>query len=385
MASKFLGYERPDGRFGVRNYVAVIAVMENINSIVGAIADAVEGTIAIRTLFVRGQLGDDYETTMASLAGLAKNPNVAGVVVVGLEPVTTNELVERIRPSGKPVEAVNLQLVGGSIEAIAAGTRHAARMVRIASRHRRVEVPISELTLGVECGGSDTTSGLASNPAIGVVADRVVGEGGKVVISETSEFLGAEDDFAARAVDPDVRQQFIDAVNELEKSVLDQGVDLRGSNPSQDNIRGGLTTIEEKALGAMAKAGTTPLVSVLGYGEAPTLPGLHFMATPAPAVESLTALAAGGCQMVLFSTGVGNPIGSMVSTTIKVTGNCNTAKQLADNIDFDVSAIIEEGEEIESAGARLFAYTKRVANGELTASEILNVRETSISRFGLSM
>jgi len=213
----------------------------------------------------------------------------------------------------------------------------------------------------------------------------VVAGGGKVLISETSEFLGAEHVFADRAVDPEVRRLFIDAVNELEKSVMAQGVDLRGSNPSKDNIRGGLTTIEEKAFGAMAKAGTTPLVNVLRYGEAPKLPGLHFMATPAPAVESLTALAAGGCQMILFSTGVGNPIGSMVSATIKVTGNRNTARNMADNVDFDGSAILEEGEEIKAAGARLFDYTISVANGELTTSEILNVRETSISRFGLSM
>jgi len=385
MSTTFLGYERPDGQIGVRNHVAIISVMENVNSVVKAIAAAVDGTIAIPTLFVRGQLGDDYETTMASLAGLATNPNVAGVVVIGLEPVTTGELVARILPAGKPVEAVNVQLCGGSIEAIAMGTRYAARMVRDASRQFRVEAPISRLIVGVECGGSDTTSGLASNPAIGAVADRVVAAGGMVVISETSEFLGAEHLFADRAPDPVVRQKFIDAVTALERNVLAQGVDLRGSNPSKDNIRGGLTTIEEKALGAMSKAGTTPLVGVLGYGEKPEIPGMHFMATPAPAVESLTALAAGGCQIILFSTGVGNPIGSMVSTTIKVTGNRNTAKGMADNIDFDVSAILEDGEAIAAAGTRLFDYTRSVANGELTTSEILDTRETSISRFGLSM
>jgi len=385
MDTAFLGYERPDGGIGVRNSVAILSVMENCNSVVRGIASAVQGTIAIPTLFVRGQLGKDYETTMASLAGLAKNPNVAGVVIIGLEPVTTDELVARILPSGKPVEAVNVQLAGGTIEAIAKGTRYAARMVRDASRLSRVRVDLSELVLGVECGGSDTTSGLSSNPAIGVVADRVVAAGGRVVISETSEFLGAEHLFADRAVNREVRRQFLDAVSALESNVLAQGVDLRGSNPSKDNIRGGLSTIEEKALGAMAKAGKTPLVGVLGYGEAPTAKGLHFMATPAPAVESLTGLAAGGCQMILFSTGVGNPIGSMVSTTVKVTGNRNTAKSFSDNIDFDVSGVLEEGEPIDSAGERLFAYTRSVASGELTTSEILDVRETSISRFGLSM
>ena len=334
---------------------------------------------------MRGQIGRDLEITMSALAGLAANPNIAGVVLVGLERDFTADLARRIAPTGKPVESVIIQQVGGTIAAIAEGTRAAARLVRAASRERRRELPLSQLTIGVECGGSDTTSGLASNPSIGIVSDRIAAAGGRVVISETSEFFGAEHLFADRAASEEVRNCFVGEVERLEKEIMDLGIDLRGSNPTPDNILGGLTTIEEKALGAMAKAGSSKLVGVLGYGEAPKIPGLHFMATPAPAVESLTGLAAGGCQICLFSTGVGNPIGSMVSTTIKVTGNRNTARNFTDNIDADVTDVLEKGVSVDEAGQRLFDYTLSVASGELTSSEVLDVRETCISRFNPSM
>jgi altronate dehydratase large subunit len=206
-----------------------------------------------------------------------------------------------------------------------------------------------------------------------------------VVISETSEFFGAEHLFAERAVNSSVRESFLRAIDTLEREIKAQGADLRGSNPTPDNIRGGLTTIEEKALGAMAKAGKSPLASVVEYGEAPTGPGLHFMAGPAPAVESITGFAAAGCQLCLFSTGVGNPIGHPIMTVVKVSGNRSTIDTFSDNIDFDVTAVLEAGEPITAAGARLLDYAISVASGELTSSEVLDVRESAISRFGQSM
>tara|TARA_R110002020_G_scaffold335143_1_gene550302 strand:+ start:17744 stop:18895 length:1152 start_codon:yes stop_codon:yes gene_type:complete len=381
----FLGYERPDGQVGIRNHVGVISIMDNCNPVTRSITDAVQGTLPVTTLFVRGQLGRDLEIAYDTLAGLARNPNIAAIVLVGLEPVTTEEVAARIRPCGKPLEIVNIQLVGGTIEATALGSRMAARLVREVSRQQKSSHPLSKLTIGVECGGSDTTSGLASNPSIGVVADSIVESGGKVIISETSEFFGAEELFAQRAATKEVGREFLNMILGFEKEVMARGLDLRGANPSKDNIRGGLTTIEEKALGAMSKAGTSPLVGVLEYGKAPEKSGLHFMATPAPAVESLTGLAAGGCQLILFSTGVGNPIGSMVSTTIKVSGNRNTVKTFSDNIDFDVSGVIEHGETLSDAGKNLLNFTVEVASGALTASEVLDIRETAISRFEPSM
>jgi len=218
-----------------------------------------------------------------------------------------------------------------------------------------------------------------------VAADKFVAEGARAVITETSEFFGAEHLFAERAVDDAVRTRFLDMITSAEQDIMKQGVDMRGSNPTPDNIRGGLTTIEEKALGAMAKSGSSPLVGVLGYGERPQRAGLHFMNGPAPAVESITGLAGAGCQIGLFSTGVGNPIGHPVMTVLKVSGNRNTLDTFADNVDFDVSAVLEKNEALGVAGGRLFEYALAVCNGEMTTAEVLGVHESAISRFGLSM
>lgn len=385
MKRAFWGFERADGSVGIRNLVAVVSVMDTCNPVTRAVAQAVQGTIYLPGSYIRGQLAKDRQITLKVTAGLCLNPNIAGVVVIGLEPRTTEELVNLIGPSGKFVESVDIQLAGGTIESIAQGTRIASRMVRAASRQQRMEFPLSRLRVGLECGGSDTTSGLASNPAIGVVADQIVNDGGQVIITETSEFFGAEHLFAERAISEFVKTRFLHEVHSLEQQIISLGVDLRGSNPSPDNIRGGLTTIEEKALGAMAKAGSSALIDVLSYGDAPVQPGLHFMAGPAPAVESLTGLAATGCQLCLFSTGIGNPIGHPVTTILKVSGNRKTIESFSDNVDFDVSDVIEKDESLRDAGERLLRYTLSVACGELTSSEVLNTRESAISRFGTSM
>ncbi len=384
MMASFLGYERPNGAVGIRNLVAIVSTMDIVNPVTRAVAAAVQGTVALPGAFMRGQIGRDRAITLKATIDLCTNPNVAGVVVIGLEPATTEEMVTAIQPLGLPVASVNIQLVGGTINAIAEGTKYAARIVRQVSKQRRREFPLSKLVLGLECGGSDTTSGLASNPSMGVVSDLAIAEGATVIISETAEFLGAEHLFAERAASAQIRQRFLDEVKGLERRVMEEGVDLRGSNPSRDNIRGGLTTIEEKALGAMAKAGSSQLMGVLSYGEQPRGPGLHFMAAPAPAVENITALAAGGCQLCLFSTGVGNPIGHPIMTVIKISGNRNTIDTFSDNIDFDATAVLERGEPIRSVGARLLDYALSVASGELTTVEILNVRESLVSRFGFT-
>lgn len=377
----FLGFERENGTVGIRNWVGVLSAMDNVNPVNKAVCENVLGTLSITTLFVRGQFGRDEEITVRSLVGLGSNPNIAACLVVGLETTTTMRLVDAIKKTGKRVEYVIVQEVGGTIEAMAHAIRKAEHLVIAVSKERRKPFPLSKLTIGVECGGSDTTSGCASNPAIGVVADRIADGGGQVIISETSEFLGAEHLFAERAVNPQVRADILAAVAGVEQGAFSRGVDIRGANPVPDNIRGGLTTIEEKALGAMVKSGTRPVQGVLGYSETPMKPGVFMMDTPAPAVESITALAAGGCQAILFSTGVGNSIGAAVSPTIKITGNHNTATRFADNIDHDVSAILTEGASIETVGEGLLDVLLDVASGTLTTSEVLGQTETGISRF----
>ena len=335
----------------------------------------------ITTLFVRGQYGWELELAYNTLAGLGRNANLAGVVVVGLERTSTDTVAERISNSGKPVETVIVQEVGGSVAATAEATRKASRMVIEASRQVRREMPESMLTVGVECGGSDTSSGLVSNPLIGRISDRIVDAGGRVVISETSEFLARRK--CSRNVPSMTRFARYSSTKLSRLRARRQGAvsTIRGNNPSPDNVRGGLTTIEEKAIGAMAKAGSRPLVDVLDYGEVPTRLGMHFMATPAPAVESMTGLAAGGCQMVLFSTGVGNTVGNMVATTVKVTCNIKTATALADNIDFDCSDVLEQSTPMDDMADSFHEYVLEVASGRMTTSEVLDERETAISRF----
>lgn len=382
MPATFLGYMRPDGRVGVRNGVGILSAMDNANPVTRAICAAVSGTIPITTLFVRGQFGRDEQITVRTLVGLGAHPNLAACLVVGLETTTTMRLVDQIAATGKPVDALIIQQEGGTVNALSVGIRKAMALVRGASALRPVPVSIDALTIGVECGGSDTTSGVASNPTIGHVADRIVDAGGRAVISETSEFLGAEHLFAERAVNASVKEKIIAAVLAVEESALKEGVDMRGSNPVPDNIRGGLTTIEEKALGAMVKSGTRPVQGVLDYAQYPDHPGCWMMDTPAPAVESMTGLAAGGCQIILFSTGIGNTIGSAIAPTIKITGNVNTARRFQDNVDVDVSDILSEGKTVEAAGDDLMGYLLEVASGTMTSSEILKQVETGISRFG---
>jgi len=384
MAKTFLGYRRAQGRAGVRNWIAVISVMDNCNPVTRAISQAVAGTIAVTAMFVRGQFGADLDFALGALAGMGRNPNIAGVVLVGLEPESTEGVAALIRPSGKPVEQVHLQ-PDGTIECIARGTRLAARLALQASQARRDACPIAELVIGLECGGSDTTSGLSCNPAIGRMADRLVGDGGTVIISETSEFIGAEHLFAARAIDAQVKRDFLAAVGGMEQMAIGRGVNMRDSQPAPDNKRGGLTTVEEKALGALAKAGKSPLVGVLGYGQAPVRQGLHFMDAPSAAVENLTAFAISGCQLTCFGTGVGNPIGNMVAPTLKVCGNVNTLQSMRDNLDVDVSAVFESGASIVELGDQLYERIAEVASGTLVTSELLNVRETAVSRFERSL
>ena len=379
MSDAFLGYVRPDGAVGVRNHVAILAVMDNVNGIVRHLASLVKGTVALPVWYGRGQFGEDDTLFRRTQIGLASNPNIAAVFVVSLDSVSAARVAETIARTGKPVAHIAVQDVGGTIEALAHGARVLLGMVKEASRAPRVVCPLSKLVLGVECGGTDTTSGIASNPALGFVADRVVAAGGTVYLSETSEWMGAEQVLARRAESPAVAEAIWTATRRIEADALSRGVDIRGANPVPDNIRGGITTLEEKSLGAIIKGGTTPVRGVLPYATRGDRPGLHLMDTAAPAAESMTGLAAGGAQVILFSTGQMNIMGCTVSPTVKVTGNPRTASRMRHDVDVDVSAMLE-GETLEAAGSRLFQFTRDVAGGALTASEILGNDEIAISR-----
>lgn len=385
MAGTFLGYRRADGSAGVRNRVLILSVVDTAAGTARRVGSLVKGTTVVTTSFGRGQAGYDYDMTVRALAGLGSNPNAAAVLVVGLEPDSTGRVANIIRQTGKPVETVTVMGDGGPLNAALKGARWATEQVILASRQKREPIPLSALVMGVECGGSDTTSGIASNPATGWAADALVDAGGTVILSETSEWMGGEHLLAERALDPAVGKKIIEAVQRVEQDAITRGIDIRGQQPTPDNIAGGLTTIEEKTLGAIRKAGTRDIVDFLEFCERPRKAGLNLMDTAAPAAESMTALAAGGCQIIIFSTGQGNPSGDPVAPTLKVSGNVDTVSRLADIVDVDVSDIIAGSGTLDTAGERVFRAFLDAAEGGHVRAEIFGEEVTSITRFERSL
>jgi altronate dehydratase large subunit len=374
----FMGFPRPDGTHGVRNHVVILSAMDISNPTARRIAANVPGTVPLCAAYGRGLRGDDLAQHTRTMLGLSNHPNVAAALVVSLERQSAQNLADGIAVSGRPAEWVGLQEIGGSIKAVEAGTRIAAEMVAEASRMTPEPVPWREFVLGVECGGSDTTSGVAANPAVGRVADRIVDLGGTVILAETTELIGGEQFLLQRAASSEVADALRRAIARWEDEAQTRGFQLTNLGP--DNIRGGLSTMEEKSLGAILKGGTTPLREVVAYGQRPTERGLVFMDTPGPGTESITGIAAGGAHCILFTTGLGNPLGNPVSPTIKVTGNPHTVEHMGDNLDADVSALMTGNASLEQVADGLFEVLAQVANGRLTTAEVLGDVEIAISR-----
>lgn len=387
MTQEFTGFPRGDGSVGIRNYVAVISAIDSLNPIAAKIVDLVKGTVLVTDLFGRKLAGVNHPVRIRSLAGMAQNPNVGAVIVVSLHVPSARAVAEPISATGKEVEIVAFQELGSTLKTIEQGVRIAVQMVKKCSAQRREPVPLSSLILGVECGGSDFSSGISGNPAIGNAADRLLDRGGTVILSETPEIIGAEHILARRAVSREVGEKLLQCVRDIEALAKATGFeDVRASNPSADNKKGGLTTLAEKSLGAVLKGGSKPLQGVLDYGEKPGSPhGFYFMTTPAPACESLTGLAAGGAQLVVFNTGLGNPIANPVTPTIKVTGNPFTYAKSADDIDVSVTDIISKGMSVEAGGEMIFAEMLDVACGKKTFSEIMGITQSTIRVFGPSV
>lgn len=381
-AQEFQGYRRPDGQVGIRNRLAVIAAMDNINPVARRIASLVRGAVAVTVPFGRGQTGLDKARHDGALAGLGRNPNFGAALVVSLERRSARELAEAIAVSGKPVEWLAVQPCGGTLKATEQGVRLAVRLMGKASAQQREPVPLSELVIGAECGGSDTTSGITANPLLGMLGDCMVDAGATWILSETEEVVGAEHSLIERAASPDVAARMKMVVKRMEDQAIYQGT--RVWPMSADNIAGGLTTLEEKALGNVRKGGTRPLREVLEYGERPSKRGLVFLDAPAPGTENITALSVSGAQMILFTTGVGNPVGSPVSPTVKITGNPATADSFADNIDVNLGGVISKEYSMEEGVEKLGAFMMEVASGRMTQSEMLGDMEIVVSPVDVS-
>lgn len=381
MMASFLGFPRPDGGVGIRNHVAVIAAMDNVNPVARRICEQVAGTVPVCVAYGRGQYGADLEQHDRVLINYGCHPNVAAVLIIGLEAKTASRLAAEIAKSGRPVDWIDVQGSGGTVLTVAKGVQLALELVVNASELIRQPYPISDLCIGVECGASDATSGLTANVVTGLVSDWLVEQDGTVILSETDEIVGAEHLLAERAASPQVAQELLGAVEKLEALSDFQGLQLWPLG--EDNIAGGLTTVEEKSLGAIRKGGTSALNEVVSYGVIPSKKGLVFMDAPAPGVENICAIAAGGAHLIVFNTGVGNPVGHALCPTIKVTGNSHTAQVFKDNIDIDVSAILTDGLTLELAAQQVRETLVKVANGRVTKSEVLGDTEISISRIEL--
>jgi altronate dehydratase large subunit len=379
------GFRRADGRVGIRNYLAVIAATDAANPVARRIAAAVPGAVAITPLYGRGQLGEDLAQSVRTMIGLGSNPNVYGALVVSLETVAGKRVADGIAQKAPRCALMGIQEEGGTPRLFDKAVGLLRDWKREADALQRAPITLADLVVGLECGGSDTTSGLVANPAIGLLTDRIVDAGGIAIFSEPVECLGGEAALMARTPDREVREKIRATVRKYEEIALRAGVDLNKTNPAPDNIRGGLTTIEEKSLGSISKAGSRPLAGVLRYGEAASRPGLYLMDAPAPATENITALGAGGTQLILFATGVGNSIGCPVSPTVKICGNPLTCRTFAPHIDVDLSHVITEGRSLAVAGEAVMAAAAAVINGETTRCEALGETEVAISRIGESV
>ncbi|MBM3599881.1 MAG: hypothetical protein FJX35_16850 [Alphaproteobacteria bacterium] len=386
MTNTFPGYLRRDGRVGVRNHVLVLG----INGLAGAatrrIGAAVRATVTVATPYGRGQIGPDAAIHRRQLVGLASNPNVAGALLVGVDRKALDSIASEVAATGTMVETVALDDVHEDSQALTArGIALAARLVRRASDDRRQDCPLGALRIGVECGHSDATSGLAANPLVGRVADRIVDHGGTIILGETLEWLGAEHLLARRAATPEIARAVTDAVARREAYPASLGIDLLGNNPGEENIRGGLSTIEEKSLGAVAKGGSRPVEGVLGHGEPPAGQGLFVMDGPGYSPESITGFVAAGAQLVLFTTGPGNSYCSAVAPTIKISAHPKTAAHLPEQIDFDGSAIIAGAAHAGDVAERLLDHVMATASGRLTWGEILGEGDEVFLRLGPSL
>lgn len=307
-SGKFWGYRRSDGRVGVRNHVLILPTIICATQAARQITELVHGTVSFIHQHGCAQVGVDYDQTFRTYVGLGNNPNVYGVVVLGLgcETHQGRSVAAEIAKSGKPVELVSIQDHGGTLMAIAQGAKIAARMVQDASAEMREICDISELIVGTECGGSDACSGLSANPAVGVVSDMIVDAGGTAILAETTELIGAEHLLANRAADEKVAKRVYEVIHAMEnRAFFSMGVDIRTGNPSPGNIKGGISSLEEKSLGAVGKAGSRPLQELIDYSQPPTKKGLVWMDTPGHDIEQLTGMVAGGAQVVLFTSGRG--------------------------------------------------------------------------------
>jgi (2R)-sulfolactate sulfo-lyase subunit beta len=374
------GYRRENGRAGVRNHVIVLPVDDISNAACEAVANNIKGTMALPHSYGRLQYGEDLALHFRTMIGTGSNPNVAAVVVIGIEPNWTERIAAGIAETGKPVAAFSIEGFG-DLETVRRASWKAKEFVQWSSELRREPVALEDLVVSIKCGESDTTTGLASCPTVGQAVDRLIEAGSTVFFGETSELTGGEHLIAERMATPELRERFQSLYDDYVELIEAQSEDLLGSQPTQGNIAGGLSTIEEKALGNIEKTGTKEVVGVLGPAEAPQNgPGLYFMDSSSAAAEHVTLMGAGGAVLHMFPTGQGNVIGNPIVPVIKVSGNPNTVRTMGEHIDVDVSGLLSRELTLPQAGDLMMEHLARAANGRITSAEALGHREFTMTK-----
>lgn len=373
------GYRRENGRVGVRNYVLIIPVDDISNAAAEGVASLIRGTYALSHPYGRLQFGEDLELTFDTLIGTGRNPNIAAAVVIGIEPGWTDRIANGIAETGKPVAAFSIERYG-DLKTIEMAARKAMEFTQYAGELQREPIELGELWVSAKCGESDTTLGLASNPTIGRVLERMIEAGSTAIFGETSEVTGAEDKIAAACINEQVAADFMKMFQDYQDFIIGTGANLLGSQPTMGNIRGGLTTIEEKALGNVEKMGRNKVVSALKPAQEPTAPGLHFMDSSSAAAEMVTLCAAGGSVLHFFTTGQGNIIGNPIIPVMKITANPLTYNTMQEHFDVDITALLRLEMTLDEAADKTMEMMARNVNGRLTAAEALRHEEFVITK-----
>ncbi len=363
------GYRRADGRLGLRNHLVVLSTLALTNRIAQLVAQTFPGTLLLAGDLQRGLRGSDARRQESLVRAVLEHPNTGGALVFVHDTPARLRLESWTRTLGRPVRVLAFMEGRGMAATLHQGVVTLGEVHAAMNDARREPGHLGELTVALECGGSDPTSAVCANPSIGGFVDRLIAAGGSAIVSETAEFIGAEPVVSARARSPAAAAAVLDAIHRRERMMLEDGEDYRGVNPTEENIAGGLTTLVEKSMGAVAKCGTTPLMGALEFGDRPPSPGLWFMDTPFFSPVSLTGMVAGGAQMILFGIGVFNPSANPLVPTVKICGNPGTVSDWADAVDLDVSGIVDGRQSLTDAVDALHACVLRVCDGSTTGSE----------------
>ena len=386
MDKYFNGYKRKDGSVGIRNKLLIISITGLTGPTSRKISSFLQGSLFVDNPYGGGVIGDDNLRQENAIIGFCKNPNIAAVLIISADPPKGNFIKSKLKKLEKPVTLLTLDECNhDGIKLFEKGLRAGAKLIKVISNIRREKVSLKKLMIGLECGRSDPSSGIISNPIMGLVSDKIVYLGGSVILGETIEWLGAEHLLIKRAVSNKIKNKIINSLNSQINFAKSKNIDLLGNNPGFQNIEAGLSTIEEKSLGNVAKSGTSKIQDLINWGEQPRKKGLNLMYAPSYAPESLSGFSSAGCQLILFSTGVGNSFNNHIAPTIKFSANPTACEKLSEQLDFKCSDVIQEKKSLQNSSKELWELIIDICSGSLTWGEVLTESSEVFSRIDKSL